>query len=492
MVPAHEIGVVGLATMGENLARNLASHGVRVAVYNRTRRRTDDFMAAHSSQGDFRPAASLEELVRILAPPRAILLMVKAGSAVDEAIDSLSSMLQPGDTIIDGGNSLFHDTRRRAAAAEATGLGFIGAGVSGGEEGALLGPSIMPGGNRESYQRVAEMLTAISAKVDGVPCCTYIGPDGAGHFVKMVHNGIEYADIQLIAETYDFLRQALGMSPADLAAVFREWNQGELQSYLIEITGNVLAKQDGKSALVDAIEDKAEQKGTGRWTSESALELGVPLTGITEAVFARMLSSQKADRVKAAQILAGPKSSPLAGEVARRAGGEMPQLSTANTNLIDDVRHALYASKIVAYAQGFEHLRAGSKEFNWNLDLGALATIWRGGCIIRAQFLDRIKDAYAESPDLPNLMLAPFFQQALASAQQSWRTVVKQAIDQGVPIPAFASSLAYYDGYRRARGPANLIQGLRDYFGSHGYHRTDREGAFHTRWAQDGTEVSVD
>src|SRR5712671_3966440 len=463
--------------MGENLARNLANHGVRVAVYNRTRRRTDDFMARHSDEGDFRPAASLEELVRFLKPPRAILLMVKAGSAVDEAIDSLTAVLEPGDTIIDGGNSLFHDTRRRAAAAEAAGLGFIGAGVSGGEEGALLGPSIMPGGTRESYQRVAEMLTAIAAKVDGVPCCTYIGPDGAGHFVKMVHNGIEYADIQLIAETYDFLRQALGMSPTELAAVFREWNQGELQSYLIEITGNVLAKQDGKSALVDAIEDKAEQKGTGRWTSESALELGVPLTGITEAVFARMLSSQKADRVKAAQILAGPSPSPLAGEV---------------SNLIEDVRHALYASKIVAYAQGFEHLRAGSREFNWNLDLGALATIWRGGCIIRAQFLDRIKEAYTQSPDLPNLMLAPFFQQALASAQQSWRSVVKLAIDQGVPIPAFASSLAYYDGYRRARGPANLIQGLRDYFGSHGYHRTDREGAFHTRWAQDGTEVSVD
>ena len=488
MVPEHEIGVVGLATMGENLARNLASHGVRVAVYNRTHRRTDDFMAAHSSEGDFRPAASLEELARLLAPPRAILLMVKAGPAVDEAIDSLSAVLEPGDTIIDGGNSLFHDTRRRAAAAEAAGLGFIGAGVSGGEEGALLGPSIMPGGTRESYQRVAGMLTAISAKVDGVPCCTYIGLDGAGHFVKMVHNGIEYADIQLIAETYDFLRQALGMSPADLATVFREWNQGELQSYLIEITANVLAKQDGSSALVDAIEDKAEQKGTGRWTSESALELGIPLTGITEAVFARMLSSQKADRVKAASILAGPVSSPPAGEVARRAGrGVRPA-----TRLVDDVREALYASKIVAYAQGFEHLRAGSKEFSWNLDLGALATIWRGGCIIRAQFLDRIKDAYAESPDLPNLMLAPFFQQALASAQQSWRSVVKQAIDLGVPIPAFASSLAYYDGYRRARGPANLIQGLRDYFGAHGYHRIDREGAFHTRWAQDGTEVHVD
>ena len=490
MVPEHEIGVVGLATMGENLARNLASHGVRVAVYNRTRRRTDDFMAAHSGEGDFRPATSLEELVRILQPPRAILLMVKAGAAVDENIDSLSALLEPGDTIIDGGNSLFHDTVRRAAAAEAAGLGFIGAGVSGGEEGALLGPSIMPGGTRESYQRVAEMLTAISAKVDGVPCCTYIGPDGAGHFVKMVHNGIEYADIQLIAETYDFLRQAPGKSPEDLAAVFREWNQGELQSYLIEITGNVLAKRDGSSALVDAIDDKAEQKGTGRWTSESALQLGVPLTGITEAVFARMLSSQKSDRVNAASILKGPIPPPALRPPPHTTSGGTPKDS--GEGVVDDVRDALYASKIVAYAQGFEHLRAGSKEFGWDLDLGALATIWRGGCIIRAQFLDRIKDAYAESPDLPNLMLAPFFQQALASAQQSWRSVVKQAIDQGVPIPAFASSLAYYDGYRRARGPANLIQGLRDYFGAHGYHRTDREGAFHTRWAQDGSEVRVD
>jgi 6-phosphogluconate dehydrogenase len=404
--------------------------------------------------------------------------MVKAGSAVDEAIDSLTKVLEPGDTIIDGGNSLFHDTRRRAAAVEKSGLGFIGAGVSGGEEGALRGPSIMPGGTRASYERVADMLTAISAKVDGVPCCTYIGPDGAGHFVKMVHNGIEYADIQLIAETYDFLRQVLGLTPAELAAVFREWNQGELQSYLIEITANVLAKRDGVtgSALVDVIEDEAEQKGTGRWTSESALQLGVPLTGITEAVFARMLSSQKADRVKASTILGGP-----AGVPAR-----------SDTGMIDDVRDALYASKIVAYAQGFEHLRAGSSEFGWNLDLGALATIWRGGCIIRAAFLDRIKDSYAQSPDLSNLMLAPFFQQALASAQPAWRSVIKHAVDQGVPIPAFASSLAYYDGYRRARGPANLIQGLRDYFGAHTYYRIDRDGAYHTRWAQDGSEVRTD
>src|SRR6202521_2658096 len=325
--------------MGENLARNLASHGVRVAVYNRTHRRTDDFMTAHSREGDFRPAASLEELARVLKPPRAVLLMVKAGAPVDEAIDSLSRVLEPGDTIIDGGNSLFHDTRRRAAAIEKAGLGFIGAGVSGGEEGALRGPSIMPSGTRESYQRVAQMLTAISAKVDGIPCCTYIGPDGAGHFVKMVHNGIEYADIQLIAETYDFLRGALAMTPADLAAVFREWNEGELQSYLIEITANVLAKRDGdsKSALVDAIEDEAEQKGTGRWTSESALELGVPLTGITEAVFARILSSQKGERVKAAGVLTGPAADHVHYD--------------RDMGLVDDVRDALYAAKIVAYAQ---------------------------------------------------------------------------------------------------------------------------------------------
>src|SRR3981081_4268305 len=467
--------------MGENLARNLASHGARVAVYNRTRKRTDDFMAAHGGDGEFEAAGSLDALARILKPPRAILLMVKAGSAVDDAIDSLSKVLEPGDTIIDGGNSLFHDTRRRAAAVEKAGPGFVGAGASGGGGGGVAGPRgprSMPGGTRASYERVAEMLTAISAKVDGVPCCTYIGPDGAGHFVKMVHNGIEYADIQLIAETYDFLRQVLGMTPAELAAVFRVWNQGELQSYLIEISANVLDKRDAGtgSALVDSIEDEAEQKGTGRWTSESALQLGVPLTGITEAVFARMLSSQKAERVKAAKILGGPSGIP----------------AKSDAGIIDAAREALYASKIVAYAQGFEHLRAGSSEFGWNLDLGALATIWRGGCIIRAAFLDRIKDSYAESPDLSNLMLAPFFQQALASAQPAWRSVIKQAVDQGVPIPAFASSLAYYDGYRRARGPANLIQGLRDYFGAHTYHRTDREGAFHTRWAQDGTEVQTD
>jgi len=475
-MPEQEMGVVGLATMGMNLARNLASHGVRVAVYNRTRQRTEEFMESFGGQGDFRPAYSFEELAKIMKPPRAVLVMVKAGKPVDESIDALTKVLDKGDTIIDGGNSFFQDTQRRAATVERLGLGFIGSGVSGGEEGALHGPSLMPGGTRRSYEHVEEMLTAIAAKVDEIPCCTYIGPDGAGHFVKMVHNGIEYADIQLIAETYDLLRQALHLSPDELATTFRGWNEGRLQSYLIEITSHVLAKhEDGAaSSLIDAIEDEAEQKGTGRWTSQSALELGVPLTGITEAVFARMLSSQKAQRVKASTILAGPSASKAPG------------------GLVDDVQEALYASKIVAYAQGFEHLAAGSLEYSWKLDLGALATIWRGGCIIRAKFLDRIKDAYLRDPALPSLMLDPFFQEALAGAQPAWRRVVKTAVDQGIPIPAFASSLAYYDGYRRARGPANLIQGLRDYFGAHTYHRTDREGAYHTRWAQDGTEVKTD
>jgi 6-phosphogluconate dehydrogenase len=472
----QEIGVVGLGTIGGGLARNFASHGVHVAVYNRTFRRTEEFIAEHGKEGNFSVAASLEDFARLLQPPRAVAVLVNAGKPVDDVIDGLLAALEKGDIIIDGGNSFFQDTRRRAAAVEKLGFGFIGSGVSGGEEGALRGPSLMPGGTRESYAHIEDMFNAIAAKVDGVPCSAYIGPDGAGHFVKMVHNGIEYADIQLIAESYDLLRHAVGLAPDELSAVFRDWNNGRLQSYLIEITSYVLAKHDdgSASALVDAIEDEAEQKGTGRWTSQSALELGVPLTGITEAVFARVLSSQKAQRVRAAGILAGPAA------------------SKAQRSLIDDVQDALYASKIVAYAQGFEHLAAGSREYGWNLDMGSLATIWRGGCIIRAKFLDRIKEAYEATPDLPSLMLAPFFQEALAQAQPAWRRVVKAAVDQGIPIPAFASSLAYYDGYRRARGPANLIQGLRDYFGSHTYHRVDHEGTFHTRWAQDGSEVRTD
>src|SRR5256712_7743578 len=475
-MPEKEMGVVGLGTIGGGPARSFASHGVRVAVYNRTDSKTEEFVAEHAKEGHLVPAASCEELARALNPPRAVAVLVNAGRPVDDVIDELTTTLDKGDVIIDGGNSFFQDTQRRAAALEKIDFGFLGCGVSGGEEGALHGPSLMPGGTRQSYERVEEMLTAIAAKVDGVPCCTYIGPDGAGHFVKMVHNGIEYADIQLIAETYDLLRNALGLAPDELASVFREWNEGRLQSYLIEITSHVLAKHDDGSgaALVVGIEDEAEQKGTGRWTSQSALELGVPLTGITEAGFARMLSSQKAQRVKASGILTGPATTKSA------------------SGLVDDVQEALYASKIVAYAQGFEHLAAGSKEFRWDLDLGALATIWRGGCIIRAKFLSSIMDAYEQDPNLPNLMLAPFFQEALARAQPAWRRVVKAAVDHGIPIPAFASSLAYYDGYRRARGPANLIQGLRDYFGSHTYHRVDRAGAYHTRWAQGGEEVKTD
>src|SRR3989442_300444 len=475
-MPKKRWGSVALATVGMTLARTPPSPGVAAAVYTATRQRTDEFMSSFGKDGDFHAAYAFEDLARILQPPRAVLVMVKAGAPVDESIDSLTKVLEQGDTIIDGGNSFFQDKQRRAAAVEKLGLGYIGSGVSGGEEGALHGPSIMPGGTHRSYARVEDMLTAIAAKVDGVPCCTYIGPDGAGHFVKMVHNGIEYADIQLIAETYDLLHNALGLSADELASVFREWNNGRLQSYLIEITSYVLAKHDdgATSSLVHAIEDEAEQKRTGRWTSQSALELGVPLTGITEAVFARMLSSQKAQRVRASSLLQGPGP------------------TKATSALIDDIHEALYASKIVAYAQGFEHLAAGSKEHRWDLDLGALATIWRGGCIIRAKFLDRIKEAYEETPDLPTLILAPFFHKPLADAQPAWRRVIKTALDHGIPIPAFASSLAYYDGYRRARGPANLIQGLRDYFGAHTYHRTDREGASHTRRAQDGEEVRTD
>jgi 6-phosphogluconate dehydrogenase len=472
----REMGVIGLGTIGGGLARNLASHGVHVAVYNRTHQRTEEFIADHGAEGNFSAATTLEELAGALKPPRAVAVLVNAGRPVDEVIEALTKVLEPGDIIIDGGNSFFQDTQRRVAELEKAGFGFLGCGVSGGEEGALRGPSLMPGGTHQSYARVEDMLTDIAASVEGVPCCTYIGPDGAGHFVKMVHNGIEYADLQLIAESYDLLRQVGGLSPDELAAVFRGWNEGRLQSYLIEIASYVLAKhEDSASApLVDVIEDEAEQKGTGRWTSQSALELAVPLTGITEAVFARMLSSRKAQRVTASGILSGPMP-------ARGAGA-----------LVEDVQDALYASKIVAYAQGFEHLTAGSNEYRWNLDLGALATIWRGGCIIRAKFLHQIKDAYGEDAKLSSLMLAPFFQEALAAAQPAWRRVVKTAVDQGIAIPAFASSLAFYDGYRRARGPANLIQGMRDYFGSHAYHRVDRDGAYHTRWAQDGEEVRTD
>jgi 6-phosphogluconate dehydrogenase len=472
------IAVVGLATMGMNLARNLARNGFGVSVYNRTTSRVDDFMKQYGSEGALTPAHSPEELVRQLDKPRRILMMVKAGPPVDETIDHLAPHLEAGDILIDGGNSYFLDTVRRGKALEARGLRFIGTGVSGGEEGALLGPSIMPGGDRDAYQQVEPMLTKISAHVDGEPCCTYIGPGGAGHYVKMVHNGIEYADIQLIAEAYDLLSHALNLGAQDLSRIFSEWNKGDLESYLIQITSEVLAKRDRATGrpLVDVIVDEAEQKGTGKWASQSALDLGIPVTAITEAVFARSLSALKADRQVAARMLIGPNG-----------GGKAP----APASLIDDVRSALYASKIVAYAQGFEEMQAASTENRWDLQLGAIARIWRGGCIIRARFLNRITEAYAAERGIKNLLLVPYFRDAIASTQDAWRRVIGVAVERGIPVPAFSSSLAYYDAYRRERLPANLVQGLRDYFGAHTYRRIDRPGSFHTRWAQDGEEVPI-
>jgi 6-phosphogluconate dehydrogenase len=464
--------------MGQNLARNLASKGIPVSVFNRTPSRTDQLVAEHGHEGPMQGAHSVAELVAQIERPRPILMMVKAGPPVDEIIGQLAPVMEAGDILIDGGNSHFTDTVRRAREVEARGLLFIGTGISGGEEGALKGPSIMPGGAPDAYHRVEPIFTKISAHVDGEPCCTYIGPGGAGHYVKMVHNGIEYADIQLIAEAYDLLRHALSLSAAETSEVFARWNQGDLESYLIQITAEVLAKRDRATGqpLVDVILDEAEQKGTGKWASQSALDLGVPVTAITEAVFARFLSALKTDREQAARALAGPSNRPP---------------GNASTSLIDDVRMALYASKVVAYAQGFEQMQAASTEFGWNLDLGAIARIWRGGCIIRARFLNRITDAYTAEHEVKNLLLAPYFSAAVATCQDAWRRVINLAVDTGVPVPAFASSLAYYDAYRNARLPANLIQGLRDYFGAHTYRRIDRPGSFHTRWAQDGEEVSI-
>jgi 6-phosphogluconate dehydrogenase len=473
-----EIGVTGLAVMGANLARNIARNGVPVAVHNRTAARTEEFMSHYADEGDFTAAESLQDLVGALERPRRIIVMVKAGPAVDGVIDDLEPLLEQGDIVIDAGNSHYEDTRRRTRACRERGLRFIGTGVSGGEEGALHGPSIMPGGERDAYGEVEQVLTTIAAQVDGTPCCTYVGPDGAGHFVKMVHNGIEYADMQLIAEAYDLLRHGVGRSVPDIARVFEEWNEGDLESYLIEITAKVLAKTDEHTGgpLVDVILDQAEQKGTGRWTSQNALELGVPLTGITEAVFARSLSALGDARAAASELLAGPR----------------PGAKTVSEDLVDGIRTALYASKVVAYAQGFEQMAAASEAYGWDLDMGALATIWRGGCIIRARFLDRIREAYAEQPDTANLLVLPYFRDGVAEAQDAWRRVISVAAELGIATPAFSSSLAYYDGYRRERGPASLLQGLRDYFGAHTYRRTDRPGVFHTRWGQDGSEVRTD
>jgi 6-phosphogluconate dehydrogenase len=473
-----ELGVTGLATMGANLARNAARHGFPVAVHNRTESRTRELLDRHGDEGELVGTSSTEEFVAALARPRRILVMVKAGPAVDAVLEDLAGHLDEGDLLIDGGNSFFEDTVRREQAMAERGLRFLGTGVSGGEEGALHGPSIMPGGSPEAYGLVERLFTTIAAQVDGVPCCRLVGPGGAGHYVKMVHNGIEYADMQLIAEAYDLLGQGLGMGAGELAEVFERWNAGDLDSFLIETTAKVLRKVDEATGqpLVDVILDQAEQKGTGRWTVQSALELGVPVTGITEAVFARVLSSQKEQRTAAAKVLQGPSG----------------RLDASRADaFVDDVRDALYASKVVAYAQGFEQMAAAADAYGWDVDLGGLATIWRGGCIIRARFLDRIREAYAADPSLRNLLFAEYFRDAVGDAQDAWRRVAAAAVELGVPTPAFASSLAYYDGFRRERGPANLLQAQRDFFGAHTYRRIDRPGVFHTRWSEDGREVEA-
>ncbi|TNC22874.1 NADP-dependent phosphogluconate dehydrogenase [Amycolatopsis alkalitolerans] len=464
------IGVTGLAVMGRNLARNLARHGHTVALHNRSEQRTRDLVEQFGDEGDFIPAYSAQEFVDALERPRQIVIMVKAGAPTDAVIDEFAPLLEKGDVIVDAGNAHFADTRRREAALRERGLHFVGTGVSGGEEGALHGPSIMPGGSKESYESLGPLFEDISAKVDGEPCCTHIGPDGAGHFVKMVHNGIEYADMQLIAESFDLLRGALGHSPAQIADVFRTWNTGRLDSYLIEITAEVLAHTDAATGkpFVDIVTDQAEQKGTGRWTVQTALDLGVPVSGIAEAVFARSLSGS-ADLRAASRGLPGPSRAPLTGAAAE--------------SFADDVERALYASKIVAYAQGFNQIQAGGAEFGWDIDLGAVAKIWRGGCIIRAKFLDDVSAAFAAEPGLPTLLTSGDFRKAVEDAQDSWRSVVATAVRLGIPAPGFSTALAYYDGLRAERLPAALVQGQRDFFGAHTYRRVDREGSFHTAWA---------
>jgi 6-phosphogluconate dehydrogenase len=474
-----DIGVTGLSTMGRNLARNLARHGYSVALHNRTQSRTTDLVAKFGPEGMFVPSTGLGEFVGSLRRPRTVLILVKAGAATDAVIDDLAKLMEAGDIVVDCGNAHFMDTRRREAALREQGLHFVGAGVSGGEEGALHGPSIMVGGSAESYDRLGPMLRAIAAQVDEEPCCAHLGTDGAGHFVKMVHNGIEYSDMQLIAEAYDLLRQGTGASPAELAQVFQEWNRGELESYLIQITAAVLGHVDPVTGapFVDVVADRAEQKGTGRWTVQTALELGVPVTGIAEAVFARSLSALTDERA-AVRSLPGPD--------------RQTRPAPTDHDLVADVRRALYASKIVAYAQGFDQIAAASAEYGWDIDRSVVASIWRGGCIIRARFLDSLRTAYRTEPVPATLLADPTFGEALAEAQDPWRRVVATAASIGVPTPGFASALAYYDGLRREHLPAALIQGLRDYFGSHTYARIDRPGTFHTNWAGDAQEHAVE
>jgi 6-phosphogluconate dehydrogenase len=469
-----DLGLIGLAVMGENLALNIESRGNHVAVFNRTTEKVDEFMAGRAKGKKFVGCHSLEDLVKNLAKPRKVMMMVKAGPAVDDLINTLLPLLEKGDILIDGGNTYYADTERRTKEVEAKGLLYVGTGVSGGEEGALKGPSMMPGGSTAAWPAVKPIFQAIAAKVgpkNDIPCCEWVGPRGAGHYVKMVHNGIEYGDMQLICEAYFMMKEALGLSNEELYDVFSDWNRGELDSYLIEITRDIFTVKDKEADgfLVDKIMDRAGAKGTGKWMSQLALDHGVPSTLVTEAVYARCLSAMKDSRVRASKVLKGPSA---------KYKGDRKEF-------IDKIRHALYASKICSYAQGFVQLQAAAAEYDWPLNYGDCAMLWRGGCIIRAVFLDRIKEAFDADSKLENLLLAPYFAKAVAEAQDGWRHVVASAAELGIPVPAFATALAYYDGYRRDRLPANLLQAQRDYFGAHTYERVDKKGTFHTDWIRE-------
>jgi 6-phosphogluconate dehydrogenase len=474
-----DIGLVSLAVMGENLILNMESRGFTVACFNRTTSKVDDFVNGRAKGKQIVGTHSLEDLVKALKRPRKVMMMVKAGKAVDDLIAKLLPLLEPGDVLIDGGNTHYPDTMRRAALVESKGLLYVGTGVSGGEEGALTGPSIMPGGSPAAWPHVKPIFQAIAAKTDdGTPCCDWVGENGAGHFVKMVHNGIEYGDMQLICEAYDLLKQVVGLSASELSAVFGDWNKGELDSYLIEITRDILAFKDTDGQpLVDKILDTAGQKGTGKWTGVEALELGIPLTLIGEAVFSRCLSAIKDERVAASKVLTGPK----------------PKLDGDKQAFVEDVRQALYASKLVSYAQGYTLMRAAAAERGWNLNYGGVALMWRGGCIIRSAFLGDIKKAFDKNPELGNLLLDPFFRDKVEASQAAWRRVVAAAAVNGVPVPAFMTALAYFDGYRAARLPANLLQAQRDYFGAHTYERVDKPRGqfFHTNWTGRGGTTSA-
>jgi 6-phosphogluconate dehydrogenase len=474
-----DIGLVGLAVMGENLILNMESRGFTVACFNRTTSKVDDFVNGRAKGKKIVGTHSLEDLVKALKRPRKVMMMVKAGKAVDDLIAQLLPLLEPGDILIDGGNTHYPDTMRRAALVESKGLLYVGTGVSGGEEGALTGPSIMPGGSPAAWPHVKPIFQSIAAKIDdGTPCCDWVGENGAGHFVKMVHNGIEYGDMQLICEAYDLLKQVVGLSASELSAVFGEWNKGDLDSYLIEITRDILAFKDADGQpLVDKILDTAGQKGTGKWTGVEALELGIPLTLIGEAVFSRCLSAIKDERVAASKVLTGPK----------------PTLDGDKKAFVEDVRQALYASKLVSYAQGYTLMRAAAGERGWNLNYGGVALMWRGGCIIRSAFLGKIKEAFDKNAGLTNLLLDPFFQGKVIASQDAWRRVVAAAATNGVPVPAFMTALAYYDGFRAGRLPANLLQAQRDYFGAHTYERLDKPRGefFHTNWTGRGGTTSA-